>query len=355
MAYFKWYDAPVTTLRTHSLAIAALLIICALAVSFKIGHIGLTDNSDYESYIATAQVFAGLDATHYPSRLLKPLAPLVVTALAPIGGFPTAFLIEIIFFYFAFALVLYWLAYVFFEDRWLAFLATLLGALSYPLMRYGLDLYTETGADFFYILSLALTLLYLKLPTRKLLVLNGFALGIGLLWKEYSVVAGLIFGLVLLLENVSWRARITNLALLALISLAPTILVQIWIYLGYHYTYFNWYEAGGASGFSTQFTLHNLIKSTAALLGLAWFLVPFGMWRWGDLTIGQRRFLAYAVLPPFIVLAWGYVSSRLFYVIAPVFVLLAIAGIAHWPRWLQVVAVGIVLLANIAWLVIATA
>ncbi len=346
---------PMLTLRAHALPLAILLALCALAASFKLGHLGITPNSDYQSYIATAQVLSGLPAQAYPERLLKPLAPLVVAAAAPALGFPAAFVLEVVLFYFAFALAFYALAYAFLEDRWLALVAALFGALSYPMLRYGLDLYTETGAQFFYLLSLLLTLFYLRMPSRRLLLANALAIGIGFLWKEYSAVAGLAFALVLLFERGTLRRRAAGLGLLAFVALIPTVLVQLWVYAAYHYTYLSWYLQGGASGFATQFTLHNLAKSLAALLGLAWLLVPVGIWHLPELSAVQRRFLAMVIPASFAALLWGYVSSRLFYVMAPALVLLAVYGLARLPRWVHVLAVAVALIANFAALVLLTA
>jgi hypothetical protein len=345
----------VATLRAHWLPIFIILAICTLAAVAKDHYFGFTEVSDYTTYIETAKLFAGLPPGQYPgpypSRLLKPLAPLGVAALSPVFGIDGAFLFEVAFFYLAFALVLYALGYVFFGDKRLGVFAALIGALSYPMLRYGVDLYTETGAQFFYVLSLLFTLLYLRAPSRKMLLWNALALGIGFLWKEYSVVAGIIFGFVLLFENVEWRARARNIALLALVALLPSIAVQIWVYLDYHYTYLDWYIHGGASGFAVEFTFRNITKSIAALLGLAWALVPLGLMRMRQLPESDRRFL-YAALPvPFICLLWGYVSSRLFYVIAPAFILVALLGLTRLPRRAQIVAMLAVLAANIGWLV----
>lgn len=342
-----------TTLRFHRFALAGLLLICAFAAVGKLTYIGTTPNSDYESYLATAQHFSDIPATVYPQRVLKPLAPLGVAAVAPFIGFSAAFLFEVVLFYFAFALALYWLAYLYFKNRRLAFFAALLGALSYPLLRYGLDLYTETGALFFYVLSLALTLIYIQTPSRRILCINALVIGIGLIWKEYSVVAGLVFGLTLLFENATVRAKVQNLFLLGLISLTPTALVQLWVFLAYHYTYFNWYLAGGASGFKTEFTLHNFAKSFAALLGLGWLLVPVGAVYFFELSPSQKRFLQVAIPASLIALVWGYVSSRLFYVMAPAFILLAVYGLSRLPKWAQVCAVVVIVGGNIAWLILA--
>jgi hypothetical protein len=339
-------------LRGHRLALACLLALCALAAVFKIGYLGLTPNSDYDSYIGTAQLFAGTATTVYPQRVLKPLAPVLVTVAAPVLGFQNAFLFEVLLFYFAFALALYWLGFIFFEDSLLAFFVAILGALSYPILRYGVDLYTETGAQFFYVVSLALSLLYARMPSRKLLVANALIIGIGLLWKEYSVVSGLIFGLILLFESTPVARKLGNLALLALCSLLPTGLVQIWVYSAYHYTYLNWYVHGGASGFATQFTPYNLTKSVAALLGLAWLFVPAGLPITRTLAKPDKQFLLFAALAPCLAFCWGFVSSRLFYVMAPAFILIAVLGLARLPRSLQYPLVALVIAANLGWLAV---
>ena len=345
------------TLREHRLALGILLAVCALAAFGKLGLIGTEPSSDYTGYIETAKLLSGLPAEVHPERLLKPLAPLGTALLAPLTGFPTAFLFEVLLGYFAFALVLYALGYAFFEDRWKALTVALLSVLSYPLLRYGVDLYTETWALFFYCLSLLLTLRYLKVPSKKLIIANALVISIGFLWKEYSVVTGIIFALALITEPIPARARISNLVLLGVAALPFTLLVQAWVYLSYHYTYLDWYlEGGGGSpGFQLEFTLRNIVKSSVALLGVAWLLVPLGLRRFRELALPHRRFIALAILPPFMPPLWGHVGSRIFYPTAPVFVLLAVVGLYALPKPYRVPALLLALLFDIvALLLIAT-
>jgi hypothetical protein len=335
-------------------ALAALLLLAALAGGVKLATVGTTPNSDYDSYIATAQLFSGLPASEHPERILKPLAPLAVALVAPVLGFPQGFVFVAFVFYLAFAAALYALGWAFFRDRFAAVCVALLGALSYPLLRYGVDLYTETGALFLFVLSLYLLLHYAKEPSARLVMANASVIGIALLWKEYSVVAGLAFGLLLLFERNAWKIKIGRLTLLALFSIAPTLLVQVWVYLTYGYTYLDWYVSGGASGFATEFTLTNLVKSTAALLGVAWLFVPLGLHRFASLPQPSRAFLFSVIPATMACFAWGYVSSRLFYVMAPAFLLLAVLGLSRLPRGLQYAGLGVSLAANIIWLYVAT-
>ena len=343
------------TLRSHRLALGILFVICALVAYGKLAFIGTTESGDYKSYIESAQALAGLPAAPHPERLLKPLAPLGTTLLAPItGDFPSAFILEVLIGYFALALVLYLLGYDFFGRKKQALAFALLAALSYPVLRYGVDLYTETGALFFYIASLLLTLRYLKAPSKKLIVANALVISLGFLWKEYSVVNAIIFGLLLLTERIAPYERIKNIALFIAAGLPLSLLVQAWVYLSYHYTYLNWYldAAANSSGFEVEFTLKNIVKSFAALLGLAWLFVPLGAWRFKALEPYKRRFLIFAIIPPFIAPLWEHVSSRIFYPIAPAFLLLAILGIWALPKWLRAPVVALALILNVVALVV---
>lgn len=342
------------SLTNHRTSLLFLFIVCSIAVVFRFGYIELTPNSDYHSYIATAQVFAGLEAPEVPARILKPLAPALVAVGAPYFGFRASFLGEVALLYFAFAFAFYFLAFSFFKEQRLALIATLFSILSYPLLRYGLDLYTETGALFFYVLALGLTFKYLETPSRRTLVLASITIGAGLLWKEYVVVNGLILGILLLLEATCSREKIKNLFILGVLSLGPSLLVQLWVYQTFGYTYVDWYLTGGVGGFATEFTLFNLTKSLAALLGLAWLLVPVGLTKWTSLTPTQRRFLSIAIPPTLLGFCWGFVSSRLFYVMAPSWILIATIGLSSLPRKIQHGLIATVLIANILWLLVAT-
>ncbi len=338
-----------TSLREHRLALGLVLLICALAAFGKLHYLGTTPSGDYAEYIDSAKLLSGISAPVHPARLLKPLAPLGVALAAPLTGFPTAFIFEVVLGYFIFAIMLYALGYAFFGMRREALFVALLGTLSYPMLRYGLDLYTETGAMAFYCLALLLTLWYLKNSSRKLVILSALSVGIGFLWKEYSVVTGLIFFLILCFEAVETREKIRRLVLFSTIALVPTLAVQLWVYLGYHYTYLDWYFTGGANGYG-RVTLFDISKSLFAILGFAWLWVPIGLMRVRELTPVQKRLLSFALVPPFIALLWGFVSSRLFLPIAPAFLLLAVLGVKVLPKWWRAAMVAAIVFADLAWL-----
>lgn len=329
------------------------LVMSAGGAALKLHYFGTTESSDYIEYVATAHAFSGdTELSHAPpNRVLKPLAPLLIATLSPLLGDKGATLLQSLVFYLALVVLMYLFSYEFLRDHYLAFLSTLMVSLSYPMLKYGVDIFTETGAVFFYTLSLFLTLRILRAPRLSLIVINALVIAVGFLWKEYSIVAGVTFGLVLLFHPTlsraeKWRYMFAFGAIGALI----TIPWQIFVALKYHYWYGSWYHSNAGPGFAMEFTLKNVLKSIAAVLGLAWLLVPAGFLKRGALDDAQRRFLQISVWPPFMALAWGYISSRLFYVMAPPFLMLAAWGMRDWRRSTQTLTVALIIAANVGWL-----
>jgi hypothetical protein len=91
----------------------------------------------------------------------------------------------------------------------------------------------------------------------------------------------------------------------------------------------------------------NLVKSFGALLGLAWLLVPLGAKHVKALAPYKKRFIAFALIPPFIAPLWGHVGSRIYYPIAPVFLLLAVIGLFALPKALRLPAFIAALVFNV--------
>ncbi|HVW82871.1 MAG TPA: hypothetical protein VHC68_02940 [Candidatus Paceibacterota bacterium] len=338
--------------RMRFAPLAALFLAGIALVVFKLCAFGVAPNSDYYSYLETAAFFRGeAGAQVFPNRILKPLEPLMIAAEESVLSPEHAFVVQIVFFYFLLLGACYFFGRAFGFSRAESALAGLFIGGSYPVLRYGLDLYTETGALFFYILALTLTLLYLRAPARRILYANIAVVTIGALWKEYSIVAGAVFGFAILFHpQLSWRARFAALAAYAGIFLAINLAWQAYVYRVYDYSYFSFYAEDGAPGYY-EFTFKNVAKSLAALLGLAWLLVPFGLARWRALEAWQRRFFMFAIPLSAMAFLWGFVSSRLYFVIAPAFVLLALLSLARVRSPLARSAlVALVLAANLAWL-----
>jgi 4-amino-4-deoxy-L-arabinose transferase-like glycosyltransferase len=339
--------------------ILVLLAVCAVAAALKLYFFGTTHSGDYDTYVNAAQTIAGTytpppGALWYnvPERLIKPLAPATLALLHAAGfSYFGAALAQALFFYAAFIAAMYLLAKEFFEDEHLAVYAVLLTALSYPLLKYGIDALIETGALFFYVLALWLALRFAKQPNWPRLLLAVASVIVGFLWKEYSAVAGAALGLAILFHGaLSWRQKFSYIAAYAGLFIIVMVPWLLFIFHAFGFTYLQWWKLGGQSGFGYQFTLVNLFKSTAGVIGIMWLLVPLGLRKWHGFSSVQKRFLSVSAPPTLIVYGWGYVSSRLFYVMAPPFLFLSLAGMRGWSVRAQNTFVALAVLANLTWL-----
>jgi len=334
------------------IACTIVLVLSACGAWLKLNYFGTTLTSDYQEYVETAMYFGGGTDEVVPQRLLKPLNPLLIAGMSTFMPTGTAFLLQALVFYFALAIAVYFLAWLFFRDCFGAALIALMVTLSYPVLRYGVEINTETGALFLYVLSLILTFKFIERPSLPLLIGNTFVVTVGFLWKEYSIVAGIIFGLAILFHaTLSTRLKAIYVALYGTIFLAAHIPWQLWIWMQYDYSYLSWYTGNVTGGIkSHEFSLRNIVKSTAALIGLAWLAVPFGLRRFSELDPARKFFLRISLPPPFIGYLWGYISSRLLYVMAPPFLLVAYMEMRAWKKSTQAAFTGLVIAANIAWL-----
>lgn len=341
-------------MRHDHLHLLILLVLGAIAVSIKLFFFPLSENHDYYRYIETAKLFIGVEVQQvFPEYILKPFAPLVISLFANIlDGYRIGFVSQVLVFYFALIVVFYYFARSFFRDDFSAFLATCFFMLGYPMLRYGIDLFIETGSLFFFVTGLYLAFNFIKHPTKKLLIFNLVVSVLGFLWKEYSIVHFIIFSLLLILHPYLDRQTKFRFSFLYLsVFLMINIVWQLFVYLMFHYTYFQWYRAGIA-GFGREYNLFNLTKSLFALLIAAWPLALVGYARFKMFSAEQKLFLFFSVPVPLIALLWGWVSSRLFYVIAAPQVLLAAHGLSSISRkrWASLVFLVLVLSSNFIWL-----
>jgi hypothetical protein len=107
-----------------------------------------------------------------------------------------------------------------------------------------------------------------------------------------------------------------------------TGLWQLYVYIHYHYTYLDWYINGGnfSKEQGSNFSFLTILKSLFAVLLAGWVFVPFAYKKIKNISESQKQFITLSLLPPFLFLFWGSVSSRLFYVVVPVISILVYLG-----------------------------
>jgi hypothetical protein len=317
-------------------------------------------NSDSEGYLETARYFLGQiesGSIQYPQRLLKPLEPLLAGAVSYIFDFGPAFNFINSLFYFFIGFIIFHIIKLLFNDDRQALIGAILFLTSYPMLQYGIAFMTDLGGWFFFALSVYLTLLFLKRPSYKLIIINGLISAIGFLTKEYVAPAGVFLVICLFLI---YKGKLTQkikylvvYAVYFLIIFAPW---QLFIYLKFHYSYYDWWRLGYfvSSGFHES-PIRLIIKSLGATFLLGWIFVFYGLLKFRQVAKENQKIIGILVFSSFSFLLWPTASSRIFYVIGLSLSILASWGLTRFlnskHRVNYIILLGIVLAGNYFWLI----
>jgi len=323
-------------LLQHKNWVIALTLIMCVCVFVRLLAFPLTYTTDSEGYVATANLLLGEEtATVYGERILKPLAPGVVAVFSLVGFSPEfALLLQALLLYFVLGWVVFWFGYELFKRPDYACALAIIVVTSYPIFRYGINYYTETGIWALYFATLAVIVRWMRAPSFQLLSVISMLLLLGLLWKEYAVLTGLIFALAILFQQkFSLLEKFHAFLQTGFLVLIPWGIWQYAVFHLYDYSYINWLAIGSSSSaYTSEYTLFNVAKTVIALLMAVWPLVFLGVYQWGKMSTLARRMLLLMVVPSFGFLLWGFVSSRLFFALVPLIAPLAVLGFMSLPN-----------------------
>lgn len=203
----------------------ALLNMGAISLIFGFGTHG-----DSVDYINAVHWFQGQETSIHPWIALRPLGPIFALPFEFLGKGAGLIVQNMIFYLFS-AFLIFKIADLIFQNKKQALLASLFFVTATPILEVGLAYLIDMGAWFFYILSIFLTLLYLKNKNEKLVVLNGFLTGLGFLMKENGALGVLFFGLVILLsKEFNSKEKVYKLLRFGIFFLIPVILLQVFAY-----------------------------------------------------------------------------------------------------------------------------
>lgn len=345
--------------RSHRYFLSAILLIAACGVFARVEFVPLVMSTDGVTYIESAQFLSGSGGVPHPERLLKPLGPLAIGLFTKIfsGNYLDGFLALNIILYFVFAVAAWYFVRTFFnDDRW-GFYGALLLLFAYPALKYGLDYYTDLGSWVLYLVALTGIILYSRNPSRRSFIITAFIVAVGFLWKEYSVLAGVTLVLVLFSQSlISARERLVRLGLLVLIVSIIVGIAQYVVYVKFHFTYLDWYLIGtkGEIPAISEHTPWFMSKSFFAVFLLGWVAAILGAVRLKRLSSADRWLIISIGLPLVLLFFWGYVSSRLYFVAAPLLTLLAVHGITTYleSKTRRILVVGAIILVNFGWLLV---
>jgi len=308
--------------------ILLIFLACVVFGTLKVLILPFRYNTDFHTYIETSKLLSGDDTDEiFGFRILKPLEPAITAIMSPVFGHELSFYLLVIICFGLMGIAAYYLFRELSDHSspitWISW--TILMT-SYPLVKYGLDSYTETGAWFLYILGLYLTYLFYKSPSIKLALINTLIFCLGFFWKEYAAINVLIFAILLIASNSSWKDKIKFATLSGGLFLVINGFYQLYVYKSSGYSYLDWLNTG-AEGYASEFTIFYILKSLFALLLISWIFVPIGIYKLFNVSKSLKIYLVTGFTCSLAFLLWGYVSSRLYFVAVPILVFIVGYGI----------------------------
>lgn len=242
---------------------------------------GFQQYGDTISYIDAIHWLGGQNVPNVdPWVVLKPLGILLALPFEFLGA-GAGLIVQNIIFYLLSAFLVFKITDLIFSNKKQALLASLFFITATQVLEVGLAYLTDMGAWFFYLLSIFLTILYLRNRNEKLIILNGFLSGLGVLAKENGGLGALFFGLIILLSaGFNLKEKIFKILRFGIFFLIPIILWQIFIYQRLHLTSLDWYLfqlRSFSHGEETTIVILRYFGQLFRTLGIIWIFFFIGL------------------------------------------------------------------------------
>ncbi|MHB1316302.1 MAG: glycosyltransferase family 39 protein [Minisyncoccota bacterium] len=305
-----------------------LLLLVIISVILFLKPVVAGDGITYRDSISFIQT--GDKTTDFsPNRLLTTVGGLyVIIFLSKIfGSVLSAWFFMNAVLYVLLVYVFYKIIFILHKDKRVALVSSLFLAFNYGLISFGVNFLMDIGGWFFYVLSLYFTLNYSWSHERKYILLASSAVGIGLLFKEYAVLGVIPVAVFLVYENFRSVSDMVKKSIIpALFALVPSLLLYLYIYIKFDYTYLDWINTN-AERYGNINRVVQYIKCFGSLLNLLIITCIGGLYQiWKERMIIEKRILIFIVasivsfLPLFL---WPGITQRVLFVSVPAIIILS--------------------------------
>ena len=312
-----------------SLLVALINVVLVLAFFFP-----RYNHTDTPQYISAIKNISGDESAEIsPYRILKPLPILIGAFLTNFTAAENTLIIQNVIFYFLFAVLIYLLVYKLYQSEKQAFYGAVLGITAYPALAYGLASLTDLSGWFFFLLSVLLSINFLRNPSLKTAALSGLAAGFGMLFKESVAAAPVFFAsLVFIAANLSFKEKIKYILTFGSAFLIFPAINSIVIYNLFSYSYLDTFRAVGVGGKGVEgfymYTFPRILIEIGRVFLVGWIFIllgikkEFAFWRKERILI-----LLSFILSSLSVFFWCSPHNRMLFIGFPILVLLGSFGL----------------------------
>ncbi len=317
-------------LKNNKYLVFALLFAALNALAIFL-IFGFRQYGDTSGYINAIHWFLGKNIIVNPWIILRPLGPLIASPFEFLGEGAGLIVQNIVFYLFS-AVLVFKITELVFSNKKQALFASLFFITATQVLEVGLAYLTDMGAWFFYLLSTFLTLFYFKNRNEKLIVLNGFLSGMGVLMKENGGLGILFFAMMVVLSReFNLREKISRILRFGIFFFIPIVLLQIFMYQNFGVTTLDWYLyqlRGFGQGEGIFLVILRYFGQLFRTLGFLWIFFFIGLWQELRERNLERLKIYLALLPASLSFFLWPISAggRSVFIFAPLGILLAVNG-----------------------------
>ncbi|MBI3633271.1 MAG: glycosyltransferase family 39 protein [Candidatus Vogelbacteria bacterium] len=222
---------------------------------------------------------------------------------------------------------------IFGSDKVAAF-GTALFLGNYVSITFGLHYLTDIGSVMFYLAAANFTLEYIKTGDIKSAYFAASMAGVGGLFKEYA-----LGGFIMVALAILYRAKYKNekflrpICLAAFISFTPIVLVQISVFLQYHYSYLNWVRyVSGTPSVSYKSKVVEHLKAMFYMFNTGYLLFFYSLYLLRKnytkyFSSEVKIFLGIFLLSALPILVYPGITERLDFIFAPFLILVSCVAV----------------------------
>src|SRR3989344_3514142 len=256
-----------------------------------------------------------------------------------VNDFSTSFAVLNVLFYFVCIVAFYFLALEIYKEKKIAFLSTVLVVFNYYMIDPSNAHLADMSSWFFYTLATFLAVRYVNTFNKKFYYLSILFTAIGVLFKEYGGLALLNLSLLVCVSNMSWKQKLKDILIAGVLVLAPLLSFHAFIYLKYHYLYFERFVKVAVDSVVPGFEqkgLKLLIKVLGWLFSFGWLAFCFGLKKEFEARDKNRIKILAAILPATLTFyIWPAIDQRLAVLFMMWLLLIAGFGLSkvkwYWP------------------------
>lgn len=210
-----------------------------------------------------------------------------------------------------------------------SFWSTILLATNYSAINFGPAFLMDMGGWAFYIVSVYFTFKYLFTENKTYFWLSAILISLGGLWKEYAFLGLIVLFLTYIYLNYKkgWFKVLRTMFLAGIFVFSPILLLNLVVYLKFHYTYANWFSYQAKYVYGSR--IIEYIKAFGSLYNFGWFLFLPGLYifskkilnQYGNKLVDDENkkdlFVLFVLISTLPFLVWPAITQRVLFIVIP--------------------------------------